>query len=132
MRRVRDLVPTNLQHQLEEARLDLLALFRALYQLDLGASEIPQGFLRQLSQLDADLAEALHVLDWPARSFDVRAMLADTRASLRRVAPTRERFLAELVPRALQPLSHWTASIRPRLSRNDAYHSIPGRDPQNG
>ena len=45
--------------RLEVARLDLLALFRALDRMDLSPAEIPQRLLRQLFELDADFAEAL-------------------------------------------------------------------------
>jgi hypothetical protein len=41
-------VPANLRTRLEEARLDLLALFRALDRMDLTPSEIPQRLIRQL------------------------------------------------------------------------------------
>lgn len=129
MKRVRDLVPPDLEHQLEAARLDLLALFRALDQLDLTAREIPQDLLRELFELDADFAEALQVLDFPTRGLDVRAMLADTRASLRRGPATRQRFLAHLAPRAGQPLQRWIATIRPALTREDARAMIPPPDP---
>jgi hypothetical protein len=58
MKCVRDLVPPNLEPELEAARLELLALFRALDRLDLTAGEIPQDLLRELFELDADFAEA--------------------------------------------------------------------------
>ena len=56
-------VPADLRTRLEAARLDLLALFRALDRMDLQPAEIPQKLLRQLFQLDADLAEGLWALD---------------------------------------------------------------------
>lgn len=129
MKRVRDLTPPSLETELEAARLDLLALFRALDRLDLTAAEIPQDLLHELLELDADLAEALHVLDFPTRGLDVRAMVADTRASLRRVPSTRQRFLTRLAPRARAPLERGIASIRPNLTREDARHSIPTQNP---
>jgi hypothetical protein len=129
VKRVRDLAPPNLETELEAARLDLLALFRALDQLDLTAAEIPQDLLRALFELDADFAEAIHVLDFPTRGLDVRAMIADTRASLRRVPATRQRFLAGLAPRANAPLERWVAAIRPGLTRQDARPPSPARDP---
>jgi hypothetical protein len=52
-------VHVDLRSRLEAARLDLLALFRALDRMDLTAREIPQLILRQLFELDADNAEAL-------------------------------------------------------------------------
>jgi len=51
--------PGDLGARLEAARLDLLALFRALDRMHLSAGEIPQRLLRQLFELDADYAEAL-------------------------------------------------------------------------
>ena len=41
-------IPSDLRARLEAARLDLLALFRALDRMDLSAGEIPQRLLRQL------------------------------------------------------------------------------------
>jgi hypothetical protein len=129
VKRVRDLTPPNLETELEAARLDLLALFRALDRLDLTAAEIPQDLLHELFELDADFAEALQVLDFPIRGLDVRAMVADSRTSLRRVHATRQRFLAGLAPRANAPLEQWIASIRPGLTREDARPTNPARDP---
>jgi len=56
---------------LETARLDLLALFRALDGMDLSPEEIPQRLIRQLFELDADDAEALWALDQPKGVFDL-------------------------------------------------------------
>src|SRR5574341_62450 len=58
-------VPADLRARLETARLDLLALFRALDRMDLAPAEIPQRLIRQLFELDADCAEALWALDQP-------------------------------------------------------------------
>jgi hypothetical protein len=52
-------IPVDLRARLEVARLDLLALFRALDRLDLSPAEIPQRLMRQLFDLDADYVEAL-------------------------------------------------------------------------
>ena len=54
-------IPVDLRARLERARLDLLALFRALDRMDLSPAEIPQRLIRQLFELDADYVEAL----WP-------------------------------------------------------------------
>jgi len=51
-------IPADLRARLETARLELLALFRALDRMDLSPAEIPQHLIRQLFQLDADYAEA--------------------------------------------------------------------------
>ena len=52
-------IPMDLRSRLEAARLDLLALFRALDQMELSPAEIPQRLMRQLFEMDADYAEAL-------------------------------------------------------------------------
>jgi hypothetical protein len=60
--------PDDLRARLEVARLDLLALFRALDRMHLSPVGIPQGFLRQLFgnlEKDADYAEALWALTSP-------------------------------------------------------------------
>src|SRR5215469_3927754 len=75
-------VPADLRPRLEAARLDLLALFRALDQMDLSSAEIPQLLIQQLFELDADYVEALWALDQPRRSLDWHAMRLDTLASL--------------------------------------------------
>ena len=63
-------VPADLRRRLEAARLDLLALFRALDPMDLSPAEIPQHLIQQLFDLDADCVEALWALDQPRRSLD--------------------------------------------------------------
>ena len=75
-------IPAALRARLETARLDLLALFRALDRMDLSPAEIPQRLIRQLFELDADYAEALWALDQPPASLDLHAMLRDTLAAL--------------------------------------------------
>jgi hypothetical protein len=77
-------IPGDLRARLEVARLDLLALFRALDRMDLSAEEIPQHLLRQLFERDADYAEALWALDQVEGSLDRRAMLRDTLNALAR------------------------------------------------
>jgi hypothetical protein len=47
-------IPADLRPRLEAARLDLLALFRALDRMDLTPAEIPQRLIRQLFELGAD------------------------------------------------------------------------------
>ena len=75
-------IPGDLRVRLEVARLDLLALFRALDRMDLSAAEIPQRLLRQLFERDADYAEALWALDQVEGRLDRRAMLRDTLTAL--------------------------------------------------
>jgi methionyl-tRNA formyltransferase len=77
-------VPADLRAHLEAARLDLLALFRALDRLNLAPSEIPQPLIRRLFDLDADYAEALWALDQPPGTLDLMSLLRDTLAALLR------------------------------------------------
>ena len=90
--------PGGLRARLEVARLDLLALFRALDRMDLSAAEIPQRLLRQLFELDGDYAEALWALDQPEGSLDRRAMLRDTLKSLDQLTPACTRFRKNCQP----------------------------------
>jgi hypothetical protein len=120
-----------LRARLEAARLDLLALFRALDRMNLRASEIPQRLLRQLLELDADLAEALWALDQPAGSLDERAMRRDTLAALQRLPSACVQFRKKLPPRADPALVQLRESIRKSLHPKEAYNMVPGRDPEN-
>jgi hypothetical protein len=124
-------IPSDLRTSLETARLDLLALFRALDQMDLTAGEIPQSLLRQLFELDADYAEALWALDQPPGRFKLRAMLRDTSAALERMPQLLVKFHKMLPPRAhakLPALERW---VRKNLNPREAYNMVPSRDPQN-
>src|SRR2546425_3863457 len=93
-------IPGDLRARLEVARLDLLALFRAMDRMDLSPAEIPQPLLRQLLELDADLVEALWALEQPAGCLDLRAMLRDTLASLDQLPDTCAQFRSKLPRRA--------------------------------
>lgn len=123
------IIPSNLRKRLEAARLETLALFRALDRVNLAPSEIPQALLRDLFELDADFAEALWALDQPPHSLDFRLMVRDTLTSLRRWPEECQEFLAELPSRVLQPLADQRKSILPTLATQDAYSQVPGRDP---
>ena len=123
-------LPADLRPRLEHARLDLLALFRALDRIDLSAREIPQRLIRQLFELDADFAEALWALDQPSGSLDSRAVLRDTSASLERMAPACSGFRKKLPARSHSALTSLEIDIRGQLTQNDAYSMVPGRDPQ--
>ena len=125
-------VPADLRARLESARLDLLALFRALDRMDLPAAEIPQRQLRRLFDLDADFAEALWGLDQPAGGLDVHSMLRDTLAALVQMPVTNSRFRKKLPRRAHPTLANLETSIRTKLKPREAYSMVPGRDPQNG
>src|ERR1700730_2286675 len=89
-------IPSVLRPRLEAARLDLLALFRALDRMDLSPAEIPQRLIRQLFELDADYAEALWALDQPPGTLDIRAMLRDTLAALEQIPEARTQFRKNL------------------------------------
>ena len=116
-----------LRPQLEACRLDLRALFRVLDRMRL-AQDLPAE-LRRLQELDADLAEALWVLDQPPGKFDWTAMARDTLASLTRVAAAREAFLAVFDASTRAQLEARVQGMRSVLTPSDAYLDIPGRDP---
>ena len=120
-----DHLPTDLRPRLEAARLDLLALFRALDQLALGADEAPQEELEALFELDADFAEALVVLDWPVGAIQLPSMLRDTLASLDRLPPLRASLVSGLARRTASALKKHQTTIRASLDPRDAYNNIP-------
>lgn len=123
-------VPPDMRARLETARLDLLALFRALDKLSLSPDDIPQGQIHELFELDADFAEALFVLDKPPPGLHTEAMVRDTLTSLGTLQEARENFLSLLPESSLQPLAALENDIRGALTPQDAYLGIPGRDPQ--
>ena len=125
-------VPPALRVRLEKARLDLLALFRALDRMDLSPIEIPQRLLRQLFELDADYGEALWALDQPPGKLNQRAMLRDTLAALEQLPQRLIQFRTLLPPRAQRTLPSLELSVRRSLNPREAYNMIPGRDPQIG
>lgn len=125
-------IPLDLRSRLEAARLDLLALFRALDQMDLSTTEIPQRLMRQLFELDADYVQALWALDQPRHELDVHAMLRDTLASLDQLSDVCARFRKNLPRRAHPKLETLQASIRANLNPREAYDMVPGRDPKSG
>ena len=128
MSRPRVALPPDFRARLERARLDSLALFRALDRLALRASEIPQGLLRALFDLDADYAEALWALDQPRGSVNLAAMLRDTLAALARL-PLAQAKLRQKLPSRMHPRLHSLESaIRVALDRREAYNDIPGRN----
>lgn len=125
-------LPTDLRARLEKARLDLLALFRALDRMDLSAAEIPQRLLRQLFELDADYGEALWALDQPPGKLNQRAMLRDTLAALEQLPQRLIQFRNFLPPRAQRTLPSLELAVRRSLDSREAYNMIPGRDPKIG
>src|SRR6266446_7597658 len=108
-------IPVDLRARLEAARLDLLALFRALDRMDLSAAEIPQRLIHQLFELDADYVEALWALDQPPGGLDLRAMLRDTLAALEQLPDALVRFRKTLPQRAHSTLRSWNC-LSARLS----------------
>ena len=124
-------IPDDLRARLEVARLDLLALFRALDGMNLSPDEIPQRLLRQLLERDADLAEALWALDQSAGSLDRRAMLRDTLTALDQLPTACAQFRKKLPPRAHLTLVQLEGSVRKALHPKEAYNMVPGRDPEN-
>jgi len=125
-------VPADLRARLEAARLDLLALFRALDRMDLTPLEIPQRLIRQLFELDADYVEALWALDQPPGKLDLKPMLRDTLASLEQLPELSARFRNKLPRRTHPLLAQLEVTIRQSLLPVEAYNMVPGRDPQNG
>jgi hypothetical protein len=125
-------IPVDLRARLEVARLDLLALFRALDRMDLSPAEIPQRLIRQLFELDADYVEALWALDQPPGGLDLHAMLRDTLAALNQLPETCARLRRNLPHRAHPTLAQLEIAIRRALDPAEAYSMVPGRSPQNG
>ena len=125
-------IPVDLRARLEGARLDLLALFRALDRMDLSPTEIPQRLIRQLFELDADYVEALWALDQPPGSLDLHAMLRDTLAALNQLPEACARFRTNLPRRAQSILAQLEITVRRSLDPTEAYSMVPGRCPQNG
>jgi hypothetical protein len=131
-RRTPEEIPVDLRARLETARLDLLALFRALDRLNLTPQQIPQRLIRQLFELDADYVEALWGLDQTPGGLNVHTMLRDTLAALDQLPAACSRFRENLPAQALAPLSRLELTIRSNLNPGEAYNMVPGRDPQNG
>ena len=131
-RRTSEEIPADLRARLETARLDLLALFRALDRMHLTPQQIPQRLIRQLFELDADYVEALWGLDQPHRKLNVPTMLRNTLAALEQLPEACSRFRKTLPVQAHAPLSRLELTIRSNLNPAEAYNMVPGRDPQNG
>ena len=122
-------MPAGLRARVEAARLDLLALFRALDRMGLSPAEIPQRLLRQLFELDADYVEALWALDQPAGSLDLHAMLRDTLAALEQLPEACARLRNKLPQRVHATLAKLEPAVRSGLDPVEAYNMVPGRDP---
>jgi hypothetical protein len=131
MARTSEEIPTDLRARLETARLDLLALFRALDRMNLTPQQIPQRLIRQLFELDADYVEALWGLDQPPGKLNLRAMLRDTLAALEQLPAACSQLRKNLPSQTQLPLSRLELTIRTNLNSAEAYNMVPGRDPQN-
>ena len=125
-------IPADLRARLETARLDLLALFRALDRMNLTPEQIPQRLIRQLFELDADYVEALWGLGQPPGKLNLDAMLRDTLAALEQLPAACSRFRKNLPPKALSTLAQLELTIRKNLNTAEAYNMVPERNPQNG
>jgi hypothetical protein len=125
-------IPPDLRVRLETARLDLLALFRALDRMQLRPAEIPQRLIHQLFELDADYVEALWALDQPPASLDLRAMLRDTLTALDQLPEACARFRTNLPRRAHAILAQLEITIRGGLDPAEAYRMVPSHSPRNG
>lgn len=123
-------IPPDLRTRLETARLDLLALFRALDQMSLTAEQIPQRLTRQLFELDADCVEALWGLDQPPGKLNLQAMVRDTLAALQQLPAACSRLRDNLPSSTHSTLTQLESNIRVRLNPAEAYNMVPGRNPQ--
>src|ERR1700731_2467498 len=106
-RRTSEDIPADLRTRLETARLDLLALFRALDRMNLTPQQIPQRLIRQLFELDADYVEALWGLDQPPGKPEGPLMLRDPRAALDQPPAAFSRFRKKLPAQAHAPWPNW-------------------------
>jgi len=129
---VREHVASGLEEKLKAARLDLLALFGAIDRLKIDARELHWPTLEGLFELDGDYAQALSALDEQAARIDIGRMLRDTRRSLGSLAGTRARFLGKLPAARRGQLEAEALAVRPTLSAQDAWHSVPGKGPMAG
>ena len=123
--------PADLRGRLERARLDTLALLRALDHGRLAPPDLPHAALADLAALDADCAEALWALDQPAGALNVPAMVHATLVSLDRLTNTRTQVRAGVSVQARARLARLEPVIRATLDPTEAYTDVPGRDPQN-
>jgi len=121
-------IPTDLRSRLEVARLDTLALLRALDRALIPLPHLPHAELHQLYALDADCAEALWALKQPARSLDVATMVRETLASLQHLPAARDVVRTRVpTPPRVEELE---SSIRAELDPREAYNDVPGYSPQ--
>ena len=118
-------LPADLRARLEQARLDTLALLRALDR-GLGSLDAPTAPLAALAEADADCAEALWALDQPPGTLDVAAMVRDTLATLARLPRTRQLVREALPQPTRDQVTRLERDIRATLDSREAYNDIPG------
>ena len=123
--------PADLRARLERARLDTLALLRALDQGRLAPRDLPHAALAHLAALDADCAEALWALDQPLGTLDVDAMVRDTLTSLDALPVARAQVRTGVPGDTRARLQTLEPMIRATLDLIEAYNDVPGREPQN-
>jgi len=123
--------PADLRAGLEQARLETLALLRALDQARLAPPDLPHAALAQLAALDADCAEALWAFDQPLGALDVDAMVRDTLTSLDALTVARAQVRTGVPGATRARLQTLEPMIRATLDLLEAYNDVPGRDPQN-
>lgn len=128
-RRSSPFIPKGLRSRIETARLDTLALLRALDQAPVLPPDIPQPHTHQLFELDADCAEALWALDQPPGSLNFKAMVRDTLTSLDQLPNARERVRSRLPPAVRPRTLKLEEFLRASLDPREAYKQVPGRDP---
>jgi hypothetical protein len=122
--------PAAWRARLEQARLETLALLRALDQGRLAPRDLPHAALAHLAALDADCAEALWALDQPRGALDVDAMVRETRTSLDALAVARDHVRTGVPDDTRTRLQTLEPLIRATLDLTEAYNDVPGRDPQ--
>ena len=114
---------------LEGARLEILALIRALDRLGLCQDRPP--ILNDLAEIDADFAQALWVLDQPHPRVDLAAMARDLKGDLEELPKVCEQLFG-LLPEARERILAVAGTILQTLPAREAYTDIPGRDPAAG
>jgi SEC-C motif len=124
------IMPADVRQRLEEARLDNLALMRALDRVYRDGPPIAEAILRAWYELEADCVEGLWALDQPPGRLDRRAMVRDTLASLGRLAAARDRVRAALPAMEREILVRAEEAIRAALDPTEAYSQVAGRDPE--
>lgn len=112
-----------LQRRLEQARLEMRALYRALDRLRV-AQEVPAE-LSRLGELDADFAEALWVLKQPEGRFNMAAMRRDTEKSLAQKEGALQEFLRVLPEERRQQVERLAEQLRGEMGVEEAYQDIP-------